>query len=80
MGFRSISIERYRFVRPKRTSTKGVEMPNYALVYGEDDDVRRETLVGVTVEREDGWLTIFRGKDSILRVREEHVRSIEEVN
>jgi hypothetical protein len=55
-------------------------MPDYAIVYGEGDEVTRETLKGVTVEREDGWLTIFRGKDSILRVREEHVRSIEEVN
>jgi len=55
-------------------------MPNYAIVYGEGEDVRRETLEGVTVEREDGWLTVFRGKDSILRVREEHVRSIEEIS
>jgi hypothetical protein len=54
-------------------------MPTYAIVYGEGDDVKRENLEGVTLEREDGWLTIFRGKDSILRVREEHVRSIEEV-
>lgn len=54
-------------------------MPNFAIVYGEGEDVRSETLEGVTMEREDGWLTIFRGKDSILRVREEHVQSIEEV-
>jgi hypothetical protein len=54
-------------------------MPTYTIVYGEGDDVKRENLEGVTVEREDGWLTIFRGKDSILRVREEHVRSIEHV-
>jgi len=55
-------------------------MPDYAIEYGEGDEVRSETLEGVTIEREDGWLTVFRGKDSILRVREEHVRSIEETS
>ncbi len=54
-------------------------MPTYAIEYGEGEDVKRETLEGVTLEREDGWITVFRGKDSILRLREEHVSSIEEV-
>ena len=55
------------------------EMPTYAIEYGEGDEVKRQTLEGVTLEREDGWVTVFRGRDSILRVREEHVQSIEEV-
>ncbi|MDQ1604729.1 MAG: hypothetical protein QOE01_2574 [Actinomycetota bacterium] len=52
-------------------------MANYRLVYGDDEQVVRETFNDVELQREDGWLVIFRGKDAILRVREEHVQSVE---
>ncbi|MFY9586792.1 MAG: hypothetical protein WAT66_04980 [Actinomycetota bacterium] len=52
-------------------------MPSYTLVYGDDKNLVRQTLHGVVLEREDGWLVVFRGKDVILRLREEHVRSVE---
>ena len=55
-------------------------MANYRIVYGDDEQVVRETYHDVEVEREDGWLVIFRGTDAILRAREEHVQSIEEVD
>ena len=55
-------------------------MANYRIVYGDDEQVVRETFNDVEVQREDGWLVLFRGKEAILRAREEHVQSIEEVD
>jgi hypothetical protein len=52
-------------------------MPNYRIVYGDDEQVVRETFNDVELQREDGWLVIFRGNDAILRAREEHVQSVE---
>jgi hypothetical protein len=52
-------------------------MPNYRIVYGDDGQVVRETLDDVVLEREDGWVVLFRGSDAILRLREEHVQSVE---
>jgi hypothetical protein len=40
----------------------------------------RETYTGVEIEREDGWVVIFRGDDAILRAREEHVQSVEQLD
>ena len=52
-------------------------MPTYRLVYGDDEQVVREVLEDVDIEREDGWVVFFRGRDAILRVHEEHVQSLE---
>jgi hypothetical protein len=52
-------------------------MTNYRIVYGDDEQVVRETFNDVELEREDGWLVIFRGNDAILRAREEHIQSVE---
>ena len=52
-------------------------MPNYRIVYGDDEQVVRETYNDVELQREDGWLVIFRGKVAILRAREEHIQSVE---
>lgn len=52
-------------------------MPTYRMVYGDKEQVVRETLRDVEVEREDGWTVFFRGNDAILRVRDEHVQSLE---
>jgi hypothetical protein len=54
-------------------------MATYRMVYGEGQEVVTETYENVEVEREDGWVTLFRDKDAILRVREEHVQSLDEV-
>ena len=54
-------------------------MPSYTIVYGDDDHVVNQTLHGVVLEREDGWLVVFRGKDVILRLQEEHVKSVDPV-
>jgi hypothetical protein len=54
-------------------------MPTYRIVYGDDVQVVRETYTDVEVQREDGWLVLFRGKDAILRAREEHVQTFEEL-
>jgi hypothetical protein len=51
----------------------------YRMVYGDDDKMVTETYENVQIEREDGWVVVFRDKDAILRVREEHVRSLDEV-
>jgi hypothetical protein len=54
-------------------------MPTYRIVYGDDEQVIRETFTDVEVQREDGWVVLFRGKEAILRMREEHVQSLDEV-
>ncbi len=52
-------------------------MPTYKMVYGDADKVVRETFTDVEVQREDGWVMLFRGPDVILRVLEEHVQSLD---
>lgn len=54
-------------------------MPSYSIVYGDKEHSVRQTLRGVVLEREDGWLVVFRGKDVILRLQEEHVISVDPV-
>ena len=40
-----------------------------------------ETLEEIDhVEREDGWVVLFRGPEAILRVQESHVKSMEQVD
>jgi hypothetical protein len=59
---------------------KGIQMATYRMVYGDDEQEVRETFENIDdVQREDGWVVLFRGKDAILRVREEHVHSLEEL-
>jgi hypothetical protein len=56
-------------------------MATYRMVYGDDEQVVRETYENITgVEHEDGWLVLFRGKEAILRVQEVHVQSLELLN
>jgi hypothetical protein len=52
-------------------------MPRYRMVYGDDEQVVRETFNDVQLEREDGWVVLLRGSDAILRVHENHVQSLE---
>jgi hypothetical protein len=52
-------------------------MPTYRMIYGDDEQVVRETFDDVEVQREDGWIVLFRGTDAILRVHEEHVQSLD---
>ncbi len=52
-------------------------MPTYRMVYGDDEQVVRETFVDVDVETEDGWVVLYRGSDAILRVQEQHVQSLD---
>ena len=52
-------------------------MPTYRMIYGDDEQVVRETFDDVEVEREDGWVVVFRGTDAILRVHEDHVQSLD---
>ena len=54
-------------------------MATYRMVYGDDEQVVRETFADVTLEREDGWTVLFRGSDAILRVQDAHVQSLERV-
>jgi hypothetical protein len=56
-------------------------MATYRMVYGDDEQVVRETFENIDdLQREDGWLVLFRGKDAILRVQEKHVQSLEELD
>ena len=55
-------------------------MATYRMVYGDDEQVVRETFEDVDVEREDGWTVLFRGGDAILRVQDAHVQELERVD
>ena len=52
-------------------------MASYRIVYGDDEQVVQETFRDVKIEREDGWTVLFRGKEAILRLRDEHIQSLE---
>jgi hypothetical protein len=56
-------------------------MATYRMVYGEDGQLVEETFDNIDeVEREDGWVVLFRGSDAILRVQEAHVQSLERMD
>jgi hypothetical protein len=55
-------------------------MARYRMVYGDDEQVVRETFESVDVVREDGWTVLFRGDEAILRVRDEHVQTLERLD
>lgn len=56
-------------------------MPTYRMTYGDETTSPvTETFDDVEVEREDGLVVLFRGKEAILRLREEHVHSLERVD
>jgi hypothetical protein len=56
-------------------------MTTYRMVYGDDEQVVRETFEDIDdLQREDGWVVLFRGKEAILRLREEHIQSLEELD
>lgn len=59
---------------------RGPSMATYRMVYGDKEQVVRETFHDVDIEREDGWTVLFRGKDAILRVRDEHIQSLERLD
>ncbi|MBO0692563.1 MAG: hypothetical protein J2P58_06680 [Acidimicrobiaceae bacterium] len=54
-------------------------MPTYNIVYGDDEQVVCEIFRDVEIEREDGWVVIFKGDDAILRIQDAHIQAMEEV-
>jgi hypothetical protein len=52
-------------------------MPTYRMVYGDDEQVVRETFDDVELQREDGWVVLFRGPDAIVRIHEDHVQAVD---
>jgi hypothetical protein len=56
-------------------------MATYRMVYGDDEQVVRETFENIDdLQREDGWVVLFRGPEAILRVQEIHVQSLERLD
>ena len=56
-------------------------MATYQMVYGDGERTVQETFTDIDeVEREDGWVVLFRGKEAILRVQEVHVQSLEQLD
>ena len=49
-------------------------MPTYRMVYGDSEQDVRETFNDVEMERE---VVLFRGRDAILRVQDDHVQSLD---
>jgi hypothetical protein len=53
-------------------------MATYRMVYGDDENLVSETYDNIDeVEREDGWVVLFRGDEAILRVQEAHIQEME---
>jgi hypothetical protein len=53
-------------------------MASYKIAYGDDQNLVHETYHDIDdLQREDGWLTLFRGNEAIIRVQEAHVQSLE---
>ena len=55
-------------------------MAAYRMVYGDAEQTVTETYENVELSKEDGWVVLFRDGDAILRVREEHVQSLEPID
>ena len=56
-------------------------MATYRMVYGDDEQVVRETFENIDdVQREDGWIVLFRGTEAILRLQEVHVQSMKRLD
>jgi hypothetical protein len=55
-------------------------MARYRMVYGDDEQVVRETFEDVDVVRDEGWTVLFRGDQAILRMRDEHVQALEQLD
>jgi hypothetical protein len=56
-------------------------MATYRMIYGNEERVVTETFEDISeVEREDGWVVLFRGPEAILRVQEAHVQSLEQLD
>ena len=56
-------------------------MATYRMVYGDNEQVVKETFENIDdVQREDGWVVLFRGTEAILRVQEIHVQSLEQLD
>jgi hypothetical protein len=68
--------------RTSPVTLKGVlPMATYRMVYGDDEQVVRETFENIDdVQREDGWIVLFRGTEAILRLQEIHVQSMERLD
>jgi hypothetical protein len=77
-GFRIVADGHERFGQAALNRQELSPMATYQMVYGDDEQVVRETYEDIdSVEREDGWVVLFRGPEAILRVQESHVQSLE---
>jgi hypothetical protein len=66
---------------PSRIVQGASLVATYRMVYGDGNDVVEETYEDIdSVEREDGWVVLFRGQEAILRVQESHVQSMDLVS
>src|ERR1700731_457395 len=53
-----------RPARPASNSQEASPMATYRMVYGDDEQVVRETFENIDdLEREDGWVVLFRGPE-----------------
>ena len=76
-----VPITRSAGVSDRDHNRRSNQMATYRMVYGDDEQVVRETLENIDdLQREDGWVVFFRGKEAILRVQEQHVQSLEELD
>jgi hypothetical protein len=65
---------------PSTTARRSTHVATYRMVYGDDEQVVRETFENIDdLQREDGRVVLFRGKEAILRVQEQHLQALEEL-
>lgn len=66
--------------QPSRTDEKGFELNTYRIHVRSDEFQYESEVQASNVEEEDGWTVFWNGNDVFMRLRDEHIVSLERVN
>lgn len=66
--------------QPSRTDEKGFELNTYRIQIRSDEFHYESEVQASNVEEEDGWTIFWNGNDVFMRIRDEHIVSLERVN
>ena len=62
---------------PFRTDGKGTDLDTYRIHISSDEFHYESEVRASSVEKEDGWTIFWNGNDVFMRIREEHIVSLE---
>jgi hypothetical protein len=63
-----------------RTDEKGFELNTYRVHIRSDEFQYESDLQASNIEEEDGWTVFWRGKEVFMRIRDEHIVSLERLS